>query len=217
MCVADLGDPAAERLAAIQSHAQSVAAQRAPAVSEPLTVAPQSPLLRVVANVTLGSLVLLVVTGVHLVFYYRPLATLSGTDQLAGGTSGVGGLAELSRQLHVFSAWLVCLGVAVWLVGRAVARRPALASAAVPVTLLLVGAGMVGRRAAWDQVVLTTSGRTGPTGFPALFADHISTIARGGAEVTASQLVGWIALHIALAFAAAMIALITRSKLQVQR
>jgi len=212
------GEPTSERLAAIQRDARTLADQRSgttSSVGHNLS-SPDEPtaLLRVVANITLGSVVLLTLTGVHLFFYYQPVSRLSGESQLAGGTSGVGGLSELSRQLHVLSGWLVGIGVIVWLIGRTLRGRSAFASASLPVGLLVLGAAAVGGQAAWDQVQLAASSSQAPTGFLALFADEVVVIARQGEMVTATHLLGWLALHVSLACVAALIALVAVSRAQ---
>lgn len=208
--MADDADATTERLTAIQRDARSIragaAATRSATNQSQSGASAEAPsILRVLANVTLGAVVLLVVTGIHLFFYYRPLANLAGTGEgrLAGGTSGVGGLSELSRQLHVLAGWMIALGAVVGLLAWAGRRRRERIMLAPLLVGLFVAAIAAGRRAGWDDVAVSAEAPTGPTGFLSLFGDTVLWIGREGTEVSAASLVGWFALHLALAFLAA--------------
>lgn len=158
-----------------------------------------SPLLRVLINITLGSFVILLVTGVHLFFYYQPLAGLSRGGLLAGGTPGVSGLSELSRQLHVLAGWLVGVGVVIGVVAWFGPRQRRLAVLALPTAAMLIASGVIGTRARWHAVELAQDVQDFPSGIPSLFGDSVLSLFRDGDPVTAANIAGWFVLHVALA------------------
>lgn len=209
--MADGAEQVAERLAAIRRDAQSVAQQTAVSVqaadpsAKPVqakAASTESAFVRAVSNITLGSFVLLTLTGVHLFFYYEPISRLSGDSQLAGGTSGVGGLSELSRQLHWLAAWLVACGVVVGFAAWVWPRRRALVVVAAPIAALFALAGIAGQQAAWHNATFAAGAPDYPTGFIALYRDYVETIVRDDSSVSALSLTMWVVAHIALALLA---------------
>lgn len=146
------------------------------------------------ARVNLFAWLLLVVTGVHQVFWYRPAASEAWQDisELSGSYS----FAHFMRDVHVGSSVLCGVLLAIWVLSLLGGRS---APAILASVVALVGFGLtfrLGSAIAWDQLALwaVTVG-TNMTGYVPVANDEVRFVLVDGVEVSRGTILTLLVLH----------------------
>ncbi|HET9442134.1 MAG TPA: cytochrome b N-terminal domain-containing protein [Acidimicrobiales bacterium] len=154
--------------------------------------------MRLITGALGVELAVLLVTGVALLFVYRPTAAQSWGDVVDLGPSVT--VALVVRRVHQWATLLViptAASLAVVVLARSLRGRDlgrwALAAglAAVP-----VAAAFTGLLLPWDQLALwaVTIG-TDMSGYRPLLGDEVRFVVVGGSEVGPGTILGWLAVH----------------------
>ncbi|MCP5026802.1 MAG: hypothetical protein GY929_11020 [Actinomycetia bacterium] len=161
------------------------------------------PVARLLTGVLLAELGLLAVTGIFLVFFYRPTAAAAWDDLYALDTSNSFGLAV--RTLHRLLSWLTLLttaslGVAL-VAGRP--REPGRWALGPTLMVATVSATFTGFLLPWDQLALwaVTPGSNMMGFMPVIYGDQVRFVLINGAEVSQEEIRRAFYVHIAIGIA----------------
>ncbi len=143
----------------------------------------------------------LVVTGVVLVFVYRPTTGQAWNAVFTASYDWGERFAHGLRLVHRLASGLaiitaIATGLVVALHERAAVRRWPGAVVGAGIAVTTIAAWFTGFLLPWDQLALraVTVG-TNFTGFGKLFGDEVKFVLIGGAEVSPGTVVGWLLVH----------------------
>ncbi len=148
--------------------------------------------------------VLLTVTGIYLMFFYRPAATLGGAqayNDMLTIRSGVY-FGDLVRNIHRWAAHLMVLSVTlhmarVFYTGAYKPPREFNWVVGVILLFLTLGLSFTGYLLPWDQLsIWAVTVGTNLAGYSPLIANQARFILLGGLEVGPETLLRWYVLHV---------------------
>jgi quinol-cytochrome oxidoreductase complex cytochrome b subunit len=144
--------------------------------------------------------ILLTITGIFLMFYYRPTSPAAYQDIEALATSVA--LGQLVRNMHRWGAHLMVLTVFLHMARvfyHGAYKPPREFNWVVGVILLLLTLllSFTGYLLPWDQLaVWAVTVGSNMAGFTPVFGDQVTFVLLGGIRVTADTLLRWYVLHV---------------------
>ena len=144
--------------------------------------------------------ILLTITGIFLMFYYRPTSPAAYEDIQALSTSVA--LGQLVRNMHRWGAHLMVLTVFLHMARvfyHGAYKPPREFNWVVGVVLLLLTLllSFTGYLLPWDQLaVWAVTVGSNMAGFTPVFGDQVTFLLLGGVRVTADTLLRWYVLHV---------------------
>lgn len=153
--------------------------------------------MRIALGINLVLWLSLLLTGIFLVFFYRPTAAVAYADMETSRSAVTFGL--IMRSAHRISSALAVLAVFAIPVAYLIDKRNRAALVSTFTVLLVAAASFTGYLLPWDQMALwaVTTG-TDIFGYTPVFADNVRFVLINGVEIGSDTLLRWFIVHVAV-------------------